>query len=215
MDVVDFVKENKQLYMPKTGPVIVKVPKMQFLMIDGRGAPDPNHGSEEDKNVFGEAVGALYGLTYSIKMSDKKGEAPKNYHNFKVPPLEALWWMDSGQAFDVASPDDWRWTAMMRMPDYVTKEVVGHFADILVKKKKSDIYKKVRLESFMEGPSVQILHIGPYDAEGPNIDKMHAYAKEQGYKPQGKHHEIYYSDPRRTAPEKLKTVLRQPVEKAK
>lgn len=212
-DVVDFVKKDKALYQPKAEPVIVVVPKMKFLMIDGQGAPDPDVGSEKDISEFQKAVGALYGLVYSIKMSEKKGDQPEGYQNFKVPPLEALWWMADDSEFDVKKPEKWRWTAMIRVPDFVNPEVVSKFADELVTKKKTDIYKQVRLDEFFEGESVQIMHIGPYDAEEPNIDKMHDFAKDHGYSLRGKHHEIYFGDPRRSAPEKLKTVLRQPIQK--
>lgn len=213
MDLIDFVKERKDLYQPGREPGIIDVPKMQFLMFDGSGAPDPDVGSDEDISEFQEALGALYGLTYSIKMSDKKGLAPAGWQNFKVPPLEALWWMDDGSEFDTSRPEKWRWTALMRMPDFLTPEIVATFADMLEAKKKSEIYKKVRLESYHEGSSVQIMHVGSYADEGPNIERMHAYAKEQGYTLHGKHHEIYFGDPRRSAPEKLRTILRHPVRK--
>lgn len=213
MDVKDFAKEQKDLYFPKTEPSIIDVPEMLFLMIDGEGAPDPVEGSSKDVSAFQKAVGALYGLAYSIKMSEKKGLQPTGYFNFKVPPLEALWWMKSGQDFDMTKPDEWRWTMMLRVPEYVTKEVVLGFADELVKKKKNDIYKKVRLAPYKEGPSVQLMHIGPYATEGPNIKKMHEYAEVRGYSQNGKHHEIYFGDPRKSAPDKLKTVLRQPIQK--
>src|SRR3990167_6335866 len=208
MDEIDFVKRQKDIYLPKTEPVIVYVPKMRFLMIDGKGAPE---GSKE----FQAAVGALYGLVYSVKFSDKRSMAPKGFTKFKVPPLEGLWWMEGRQGFDQSKPKDWRWTIMIRVPDFVTKEAVSTFADELEKKKGPGVYHNVRLEELTECLSVQILHIGPYDAEKPNIDKMHAFSAEQGYKLRGRHHEIYFGDPRRTAPEKLKTVLRHPVTKYK
>lgn len=211
MDVTDFTKEQKDLYLPKVEPIIMDVPEMPFLMIDGRGAPDPDTGSDKDISEFEHAVGALYGLAYSIKMSDKKGAAPKGWHNFKVPPLEGLWWMADNQDFDTARPEQWRWTLMLRMPGYVTPEIVARFANELTTKKKDDIFKQVRLETYHEGPSVQLMHIGSYDTEGPNIQKMLRHAAEQGYRLRGKHHELYYGDPRRGAPEKLRTVLRHPV----
>ncbi|MCA9342389.1 GyrI-like domain-containing protein [Candidatus Saccharibacteria bacterium] len=212
-DVIDYVKENKQLYKPGKKPEIIDVPKMQFIMVDGKGAPDPDEGSSKDVTEFQEAFQVLYGLAYSIKMSYRGDEQLPGYQNFKVPPPEALWWMTDNSDFDVNQPDKWRWTLMLRMPDFVTDKIVTNFIDKLVIKKKSDIYKKARLEDFKEGKSVQIMHVGPYSAEGPNIEAIHKYALEQGYKLHGKHHEIYYGDPRRSAPEKLKTVLRQPVKK--
>jgi hypothetical protein len=211
--MIDYVKEYKYLYLPKSEPVIVEVPKMKFLMIDGKGAPDPIVGRSADISEFQAAVGALYGLTYTIKMSEKSGTQPNGYENFKVPPLEALWWMDDGTDFDTAKPLKWRWTAMIRMPEFVSAETVNKFANTLVEKKKNEIYKHVKLDYYEEGLSVQIMHIGPYSDEAPNINKMLLFAESEGYKKSGKHHEIYYGDPRRSAPEKLKTVLRQPVSK--
>jgi hypothetical protein len=208
---IDFVKEQKDLYLPKTEPVIVDVPEMLFLMVDGKGQPES--GPAEHDNEFQAAFGALYGIVYSIKFSDKKGSAPAGFKKFKVSPPEGLWWMEGGKGFDTSKPNDWRWTLMLRVPEFVTKDVIAKFADELEKKKGPGAYKKVRLEKYTEGPSVQIMHIGPYAEEQPNIEKMHAFAKEQGYKLHGHHHEIYFGDPRRSAPEKLKTVLRQPVRK--
>jgi hypothetical protein len=207
----DFVKEQHDLYVPGMDPEIVDVPEMQFIMIDGKGMPDMMSGSEGDINEFQQAFGALYGMIYSIKMSPKKDDAPAGYENFKVPPPEALWWVTSDASFADAKADQWRWTLMMRVPEFVTDEVVQHFADQLVAKKKLDIYRKVRLEKYDEGTSVQLMHIGSYDSETENIEKMHAFARAQGYDLQGRHHEIYYGDPRHTAAEKLRTVLRQPV----
>ena len=213
MDVRDFVKENKDIYLPKTSPVIVDVPEMVFLMIDGAGAPDPDEGSSGHKNEFQAAMGALYGLVYSVKMSPKKNAALKAFYNFKVAPPEGLWWMKSGKAFDMRKRNEWRWTLMIRVPEFVTQKIVYGYVNELVAKKKNEVYRKVRLEKFREGLSVQLMHIGSYASEGPNIERMHVFAKEQGYKLTGKHHEIYFGDPRRSAPEKLKTVLRQPVAK--
>jgi hypothetical protein len=212
--VRDFVKENKALYQPKTGPVIIDVPTMKFLMVDGKGAPDPDDGTGEHVSDFQDAMGALYGVVYSIKMSYKGDEQLPGYENFKVPPPEALWWMTDHSDFDMTKPNEWRWTLMLRVPDFVTQNIVDKYIDQLVIKKKSNRYKKVRLEEYTEGNSVQILHVGPYAEEGPNIQKMHVFAQEQGYKLHGKHHEIYFGDPRRTAPANLKTVLRQPIQKA-
>ena len=213
MDTRDFTKEQKGLYLPKAEPVIVDVPEMLFLMVDGKGAPDSDEGSEEHKSQFQEAIGALYGMIYSIKMSPRKDDAPDGYYNFKVPPPEALWWMQDGGQFDTAKPDDWGWTLMMRVPEYVTQEVVDHFTEILVAKKQDESFRNVRLEKHREGLSVQLMHIGSYVSEGPNIIRMHKFATDQGYQLHGKHHEIYYGDPRRSAPEKLRTVIRQPIAK--
>lgn len=182
---------------------------MQFLMIDGKGQPGeggPKHNSE-----FQQAFSALYGITYAIKMSEKKGEQPPGFENFKVPPPEGLWWMKDGSSFDMKHTSDWRWTLMIRLPDFVTPNVVKEFVDTMVAKKKSDVYRKVRLEALHEGLSVQVMHTGSYADEGPIIQNMHTYALEHGYRLHGKHHEIYFGDPRRSKPENLKTVLRQPL----
>lgn len=212
-DVIDFIKQDKQFYFPKTEPEITHIPKMNFIMVDGRGAPDPHSGSESDVSEFQRAVGALYGIAYSVKMSYKKGDEPKGYQNFKVAPLEGLWWMEDDTNFDMKRPKDWRWTVMIRMPDFVTSDIVARYAKELNDKKKTDAYSTVRLEQYEEGDVVQLMHIGSYDSEGQNIIKMHEYAKDRGYALRGKHHELYYGDPRRTAPERLKTVLRQPIKK--
>ncbi len=207
--MIDFVTSNKALYQPGTEPELVDVPAMQYLMIDGAGQPDMME--KDPNNTFQQAFSALYGIAYSIKMSHKKGLQPEGYENFKVPPPEGLWWMKDEKFFDMERPQDWRWTLMLRMPDYVTKTVVQEFAETLVVKKKSEVYRQVRLETYIEGQCVQLTHIGPYSEEGPNIQRLHQFAKDHGWQLHGKHHEIYYGDPRRSKPEKLKTVLRQPV----
>lgn len=209
--MIDFMKQDKALYLPKTEPEIIHIPKMKFIMVDGKGQPEG--GPPEHNTEFQNAFSALYGIAYSIKMSYKKGDEPAGYQNFKVAPPEGLWWMEDGKAFDMKRPEEWRWTLMLRMPEFVTPEVVAGYAEQLNQKKKTSIYSNVRLEEYEEGDVVQLMHIGPYDQEGPNIEKMLDYAKEKGYQLRGKHHELYYGDPRRTAPERLKTVLRQPVQK--
>lgn len=206
---IDFVNQHKELYLPKTEPVIIDVPEMLFLMIDGKGQPDA--GTPEHNTEFQEVVGVLYGLVYTIKFSDKKGNPPTGYQKFKVPPLEGLWWMEGVEGFDMTRPDKWRWTLMIRVPEFVTTEAVEQFAEELEKKKGPSAYKKVRLERYTEGLSVQLMHTGPYDTEQPNIEKLHTFAMEQGYKLRGHHHELYFGDPRRTKPERLRTVLRQPI----
>ncbi len=211
MSAIDYVKDNKNLYKPTKKPAIVDVPKMQFIMVDGKGAPDPDAGSNEDVTEFAKAVGVIYGLAYGIKMSYKGDIKIPGYVEFKVPPLEALWWMIGGSEFDVEKPEKWRWTAMMRMPDFVTSDIVKEYIEKLNKKKKTSDFNLARLEDFTEGKAVQILHVGPYSEEGVTIETMHKYAEEEGFKLHGKHHEIYYGDPRRSAPEKLKTVLRHPI----
>src|SRR5690606_13753659 len=145
--VMDFTKEQQDVYLPKSEPAVASVPEMQFLMMHGEGMPDPTAGTEEDKGAFTRAVGALYGLAYARKMSNKRGAAPMGYYNFKVPALEALWWVPEGVDFNTAKPDEWRWTAMVRVPEYVTQEILQEFAEELAKKKKDDVYKEVSLET--------------------------------------------------------------------
>ncbi|MGE5327758.1 MAG: GyrI-like domain-containing protein [Thiobacillus sp.] len=203
MKAIDFKKDP--VYKAKTEPEIVTIPRMLFVMVDGQGDPD---GKD-----FQDAMQAIYGIVYTIKFWDKKFEAPEGYEKFTMAPLEGLWWMKNDELWDVNRRNDWCWTAMVRLPEFVDDKYFNEVIDTCIKQKKSDVYKKARLEYFNEGQCVQILHIGPYSTEGPNIQKMHQFAADQGYKLRGKHHELYFGDPRRTAPEKLKTILRQPVEK--
>ena len=200
----DLNQELQELYFPSAKePTVVKVPKMNFLLVDGRG--DPN-----TSKAFQEAIGALYSLSYTMKFMLKFG--PKKVEHI-VMPLEALWWTDKGTDFMTASKDCWNWTAMIAQPDHVTKDLVAKARDEITRKKK-DVpgLDKVRFEAFDEGLSAQIMHIGPYAGERPNIEKLHKFITDSGHKPRGRHHEIYMSDPRRCKPEKLKTVIRQPVE---
>jgi hypothetical protein len=143
----------------------------------------------------------------------KKGTMPIGWQDFKIPPPEGLWWMADDHDFDQAKPQLWRWTLMLRMPDFVTKYLVRVASENLVIKKKDEIYNTVRLESLSEGKCVQVMHIGPYENEVEDLAAMAAYAEAEGYQYIGKHHEIYIGDPRRTKPEKLRTLLRHPVSK--
>jgi hypothetical protein len=206
MDRLDFVKQDKWLYTPGKKPEIVAVPIMQYLMFDGEGMPETNP-------LFQQAFGALYGVAYTIKFMGKKGTMPIGWQDFKIPPPEGLWWMADDHDFDQAKPQLWRWTLMLRMPDFVTKYLVRVASENLVIKKKDEIYNTVRLESLSEGRCVQIMHIGPYENEAEDLAAMAAYAEAEGYQYIGKHHEIYFGDPRRTKPEKLRTLLRHPVSK--
>lgn len=208
MDVIDYKKDPS--YKAKTNPEIVKVPKMNFIMVDGRGVPDAAVGHETE---FQSAMQALFGIVYTIKFWNKKYEPPKGYAKFTMAPLEALWWMDDGKEFNMAKPDEWNWTVMLRLPDYVDQKFFDEVVKKCIEQKKSDLYKKARLELFEEGECVQIMHIGPYSTEPANIAKMHEYAIGQGYKLIGRHHELYFGDPHKTDPEKLKTILRHPVSK--
>lgn len=204
MDKIDFVKQDKPFYAAKTKAEVVEVPGMQYLMFDGSGLPEGNP-------EFQKAFQALYGVAYTIKFMPKKGVAPVGYQDFKVPPPEGLWWMKDGREFDMARPKDWRWTLMIRVPDFVTPLVVAAAVEEMARKKKNDVYRQIRLERLEEGRAVQIMHIGPYDQEEPTIAKLDELVEQSGLKFRGKHHEIYFGDPRRTAPAKLKTLLRRPV----
>ncbi len=205
MAKIDYRRTMKALYCPSAREAaIVDVPAMNFLMIDGAG--DPN-GSK----AFQEAVEALFSLSYTIKFAVKKGPSGIDY---AVMPLEGLWWMEGPGGFDPARKDLWKWTAMIAQPDAVTRDLFRAAAAQAAEKKELPALSRIRFEAFAEGQAAQILHIGPYAAEGPTIEKVHRFAADNGFRLRGKHHEIYLSDLRRTAPEKLKTVVRHPVEKA-
>ncbi len=202
MKKVDLKKELKHLYNPSPKEVmIVDVPKMNFLMIDGTG--DPNTSQE-----FKDAVEALYAVSYTLKFTIKKGKTAIDYG---VMPLEGLWWTDDMTKFSMENKDAWKWIVMIMQPEYVTRDLVNKALEQVEKKKNPPALSKVRFESFHEGLSAQIMHIGPYSAEGPTIEKIHNFVKSKGHNLTGKHHEIYLSDPRKTAPEKMKTVLRHPI----
>lgn len=206
MSTIDLKKDP--VYKAKPEPAVIEIPSMYFVMVDGEKAPD---SSKEGQAAFGEAMQIIYGIVYGIKFWDKKHPTPPGYAKFTMPPIEALWWTKSGEAFDLDKPDDWVWTAMHRLPKFVSEDFFNEVVDELCTRKKSDIYRKASLQDYTEGKSVQLLHIGPYDQEGPNIVRLHQFADDQGLKLHGKHHELYFNDPRRVAPEKLKTIIRQPV----
>lgn len=202
---VDFKKTLKHLYQPSAKKFeVVDVPPMQFLMIDGHG--DPNTAQE-----YKNAVEALYAVSYQLKFMSKK-ELSKDY---VVPPLEGLWWAEDMETFTTKQDKSkWDWTMMIMQPEQITQEMVEAAVKQVQKKKNLPALPKLRLETYHEGLSVQILHIGSYDDEGPTIAQMHhEFMPENGYEEAGKHHEIYLSDPRKVVPEKLKTVLRQPIRK--
>jgi hypothetical protein len=204
---LDYKKEYKDLYFPPERPVLIDIPPMSFLMVDGQGNPN---GNPELEN----AVGALYSMSYTLKMLPKKGAAPKGYVEYTVPPLEGLWWLSDG-VFSLGSRGNWLWTAMIRQPDFVTAELVDGLMPELMKKKPTPALERLRLKSFTEGLCVQMMHIGPYADEPKNVAHMEEFMLENGLKCRlaegGKHHEIYLSDPGRVKPEKMKTVLRHPV----
>ena len=201
MAKIDFKKELKQLYNPSAREVTaVDVPAMNFLMIDGEG--DPNTSPQ-----YKAAVEALFSVSYALKFMIKKEKGV----DYGVMPLEGLWWVDDMTKFSVERKDEWKWRSMIMQPKYVTADYVNVAIDSTRKKKNLLALSKLRFESFHEGAAVQIMHIGPYSAEGPNIAKMHAFIRSSGHTLSGKHHEIYLNDPRKTESAKLKTILRQPM----
>ena len=198
---IDFKKELSAFYRPSRSKVaLVNVPSWNFLMVDGKG--NPNTAS-----AYAEAIEALYAVSYTLKFMVKKGEKALDYG---VMPLESLWWVEDMREFDPDKKDDWLWTAMIMQPDFISGEMVQDAMDTVRQKKNPKALSKMRFETFSEGPSAQIMHIGPFSEEGPTIEKVHNYIHSQGFELKGKHHEIYLSDIRRAAPEKWKTIVRQP-----
>lgn len=206
-DKLDYKKEYKDLYMPKTKPMVIDVPPISFIMVDGKGAPD----GEEYQN----AVQAIYALSFTIKMSKMGKSVPQGYFEYVVPPLEGLWYGEK-EAFDFNRREDWRWISLLRQPEFVTQEVFDFVVEECRRKKPDVDGSRARLETFHEGLCVQMMHHGPYSGELATIETLHQYMADNNLKnmtgSDRKHHEIYLSDPRRTAPEKMKTVLRLPVE---
>ena len=209
MEKLDLKKQYKHLYKPSVKQVsVVDVPALKFAMVDGQLEKGCLPG---DSLSYQAAVGALYGISYTLKfMSKQRAADPLDY---TVMGLEGLWWVEGGD-FDITRPGDWRWTSMIMQPDHITAEMY-HEALEQLRKKKPDLHLDgLRFETFQEGLSMQIMHIGPYAEEPATLEKMDAFAAENGYSYRGRHHEIYLGDPRRTDPAKLKTVLRHPVSKA-
>ncbi len=214
MKALDLKKELKHLYAPSAKKVeILKVPKMQFAMLDGAIERE-----KEPRNSpgFANATQALYSLSYTLRFMSKKSKTdPVDY---PVMALEGLWWVEDG-IFDINTKDNWFYRLMILQPDIITKDVFAEGLEQVRKKKgNSPALSKLRLASFEEGLCVQVMHIGPYSTEPVTIERMRVFASENGYRdivgPNGKHHEIYLSDPRRAAPDKMKTVLRHPVVRA-
>lgn len=191
-----------QLYRATTTPRLVVVPPLTFVCIDGHG--DPNTSPR-----YAETIQALYAVSYAAKFAVRK----ETGQDFRVAPLEGLWWADDLRAFLSGDKSDWDWTMMIRQPDLVTDELVQRLVHEVGTKKSSPAVRDLRLVAFDEGPAAQVLHVGPYAAEAPTIERLHAFLHDQGLAFDGrrqKHHEIYLGDPRRAAPEKLRTIIRQP-----
>lgn len=207
-DKLDYKKEYKDLYMPGKTPMRILVPQMHFIAVDGQGAPE---GEE-----YQAAISALYALSFTIKMS-KMGTPPPGYFEYVVPPLEGLWWSgDPAEGrLEMDRRADWHWTAMIRQPEFVTPEVFSWAAEECRRKKPEISMERARFFTYAEGECVQVMHMGPYSAEEASMEKLAAFMEQNGLRSdlgtRRRHHEIYLSDPRRTAPERLKTVLRTPV----
>jgi len=198
---IDLRKKLKAFYSSPKKPNIIDVPPAKFLTITGRGEP----GGE----AYQKAINALYSVAYTAKFNAKAAGK-----DFTVMALEGLWWFDDPNAsFDSVPREEWNWKSMIRQPEFITEEMVKEAKAQAKAKKGLEEIDKVVLEAFHERLSAQIMHIGPYSEERETIVKLHKFIKDKGYKMRGQHHEIYMSDPRRTAPEKLKTIIRQPISK--
>lgn len=209
MEKFDFKKEYKDLYMPKTEPSIVTVPEMKFIAVRGKG--DPNTSAE-----YKQAMEILYGLSFTIKMSKMSGRQPDGYFEYVVPPLEGFWSVDDGifDGLNITDKSKFHWISVIRQPDFVTENVFEQARAEAEKKKKTDM-SKAEFITVSEGLCVQSMHIGSYDSEPSTILKMREFAEKNGYSEDLSdtrlHHEIYLSDPRRCATERLKTVIRHPI----
>ena len=202
MTKLDLKKQYREFYNPSSKECsIVDIPEMQFLMIDGAG--DPNTSV-----AYAEAIEALYGLSYTLKFLSKATDDV----DYVVMPLEGLWWMPDMAEFSADDKSAWEWTAMIMQPSHITADQVATATDEVRRKKDPPALDLIRFEPFAEGLAVQIMYFGSYADEASTIVGLHRFATDSGYQLRGKHHEIYLSDPRRTAPEKLRTVIRQPVE---
>lgn len=191
-----------RLYRATTTPQLVLVPPLEFLCLDGHG--DPNTSP-----AYAAAVQALYSVSYAAKFTVKKAGGS----DFKISPLEGLWWAEDLSTFLTGDKSEWDWTMMIRQPDAVTGDLVAQLADEVATKKSMPAARELRLISFDEGTAAQVLHVGPYATEASTIVRLHEFIREQGFTFDGhrhKHHEIYLGDPRRSAPEKLRTIIRQP-----
>ncbi|MEM7125829.1 MAG: GyrI-like domain-containing protein [Chloroflexota bacterium] len=203
MEKIDFKKELKHLYKPSAKKVeTIDVPEINFLMVDGKGNP----GTSIE---YAHAVESLFSLSYTLKFMIKKGELAIDYG---VLPLEGMWWADDMSDFIEQNKSNWKWTMMIMQPEFITLAMVDE-ARGQVKKKKKDLatIDEVRFSAYAEGKAAQTLHIGPFADEGPTIARVHEYIEESGYQLSGKHHEIYLTDIRRAAPEKWRTIIRQPM----
>lgn len=206
----DYKKEYREFYMPGKRPEIVTVPPMNYIAVRGQG--DPN----EQDGEYKQAVGLLYGIAFTIKMSKKGTHQMEGYFDYVVPPLEGFWWQEGVRGVDYSRKECFQWISVIRLPDFVTREEFEWAKAEAERKKKTD-FSKAEFLSYQEGLCVQCMHIGPYDDEPETVTRMHEFVSRNGYvldiSDKRLHHEIYLSDVRRTAPEKLRTVIRHPVRK--
>ena len=204
----DFNKEYKEFYMPAARPSIVTVPPMNYIAVRGEGDPNAEDGA------YKQAIGLLYGIAFTIKMSKKGDHRIEGFFDYVVPPLEGFWWQDGVKWIDYARKDRFQWISVIRLPDFVTKKDFDWAVAEATRKKKTD-FSRAEFLTCDEGLCVQCLHIGSYDDEPATVEQMHRYMEELGYAlditEQRLHHEIYLSDVRKVAPEKLKTVIRHPI----
>ena len=204
----DFKKEYKEFYLPKNQPSIVTVPPMNYIAVRGEGDPNAEDGA------YKQAIGLLYGIAFTIKMSKKGDHRIEGFFDYVVPPLEGFWWQDGVKWIDYARKDRFQWISVIRLPDFVTKKDFDWAVAEATRKKKTD-FSRAEFLTCDEGLCVQCLHIGSYDDEPATVEQMHRYMEELGYAlditEQRLHHEIYLSDVRKVAPEKLKTVIRHPI----
>lgn len=204
----DFKKEYKEFYMPKKKPEIVEVPAMNYIAVRGQGDPNEEDGS------YKKAIGVLYAIAYTIKMSKMGDHRIEGYYDFVVPPLEGFWWQESVDGIDYSDKKTFCWISVIRLPDFVTKADFDWAVAEATRKKKLDC-SKAEFMTIEEGLCVQILHQGAYDDEPATVAVMDAFIEENGYRndftSQRRHHEIYLSDARKVAPEKWKTVIRHPI----
>ena len=206
----DYKKEYQEFYLPRKKPEIVDVPAMNYIAVRGTG--DPNREDGE----YQKAIGLLYAIAFTIKMSKRGGHRIDGYFDYVVPPLEGFWWQEGVEGFDYTSKELFHWISVIRLPDFVSRDDFAWAIAEATAKKKQD-FSRVEFLTIEEGLCVQMLHIGPYDDEPGSVAMMDAFIAEQGYgndfSDTRLHHEIYLSDVRRTAPEKLRTVLRHPIRK--
>lgn len=206
----DFKKEFKEFYPTKTNPMIVKIPKMNFLAVRGKGNPN------EEGSEYKQAINLLYPLAYTIKMSKNTDYRMNGYFDFVVPPLEGFWWQEGIKGVDYERKSDFRFISLLRLPDFVSKENFDWAIQQAATKKKMD-FSNVEYFTYDEGLCVQCLHVGSYNDETITVERMHAYMENEGYQlditDERMHHEIYISDFRKTEPAKLKTILRHPIKK--